>query len=240
MKAVLLAAGLGTRLRPITNKVPKCLVPIHGKPLLGYWLDMLLSTDIDHVLINTHYLPERVQDFVQSHRWKDKVRLVHEKVLLGTAGTVLKNRKWLEEGPFLLAHADNLTRFDIQAFLKAHEMRKQGVEITMMTFMTDTPQSCGIVECDKDNIVIGFHEKVLHPPGDEANAAVYIIEPSVIEFIALQNKEILDFSTEVLPHYLARMQIFRNMGYHRDIGTPESLRLAELEFIPNVVQKLEF
>lgn len=231
MKALLLAAGLGTRLRPITNKVPKCLVPIHGKPLLGYWLDMLLPAGIDHVLINTHYLPERVQDFVQSHPWNNKVRLVHEKVLLGTAGTVLKNRKWLEDGPFLLAHADNLTRFDVEAFLKAHGMRKQGIEITMMTFKTDTPQSCGIVECDKDNIVIGFYEKVPHPPGDEANAAVYIIEPSVIEFMASQHKEILDFSTEVLPHYLAKMQIFRNMDYHRDIGTPESLRLAELEFI---------
>lgn len=231
MKALLLAAGLGTRLRPITNTVPKCLVPIHGKPLLGYWLDMLLSAGIDQVLINTHYLPECVQDFVQSHRCSDKIRLVHEKVLLGTAGTVLKNRKWLEERPFLLAHADNLTRFDIQAFLQAHGMRKQGVEMTMMTFKTDTPQSCGIVQCDQDNIVIGFHEKVPHPPGDEANAAVYIVEPSVIEFIASQDKEVLDFSTEVLPHYLARMQIFRNTGYHRDIGTPESLRLAELEFV---------
>ncbi len=192
---------------------------------------MLLLAGIDHILINTHYLPERVQDFVQSHRCKGRVRLVHEEVLLGTAGTVLKNRKWLEGGPFLLAHADNLTRFDIQAFLKAHEMRRNGVEITMMTFKTDAPQSCGIVECDKDNIVIGFHEKVPEPPGDEANAAVYIVEPSVIEFIALQNKEILDFSTEVLPHYLARMQIFRNTCYHRDIGTLESLRLAELEFV---------
>ncbi len=231
MKALLLAAGFGTRLRPITETVPKCLVPIHGKPLLGYWLDMLLPPGITDILINTHYLPECVRDFIHSHLDRDRVSLVHEEVLLGTAGTILKNRKWLEDGPFLLAHADNLTRFDIQAFMRAHQMRKQGVEITMMTFKTDAPQSCGIVECNEDNLVIGFHEKVPHPPGNEANAAVYIIEPSVIAFIGLQGKEILDFSTEVLPHYLGKMQIFRNTDYHRDIGTPESLRLAELEFV---------
>lgn len=231
MKALLLAAGFGTRLRPITNKVPKCLVPIHGKPLLGYWLDLLLPAAIDQVLINTHYLPKLVQDFVDSHPWKNRIKLVHENQLLGTAGTVLKNREWLGDEPFLLAHADNLTQFDVQAFLKAHKMRKQGVEITMMTFKTDTPQSCGIVECDLDNIVIGFHEKISHPPGDEANAAVYIIEPNVIEFIESQNSEILDFSTQVLPHFLTRIQTFCNTGYHRDIGTPESLRLAHLEFV---------
>lgn len=230
MKALLLAAGFGTRLRPITDKVPKCLVPIRGKPLLGYWLDLLFSGGIEHVLINTHYFPQQVHAFVQSHRSKEKVSLVHENELLGTAGTVLKNRKWLEDGPFLLAHADNLTRFDLQAFAKAHEMRQKDVEITMMTFTTDTPQSCGIVECDQDNIVIGFHEKVARPPSNEANAAVYIVEPSVLEFIRLQNKEVFDFSTDVLPHYLSRMQIFPNKNYHRDIGTPESLRLAEFEF----------
>jgi mannose-1-phosphate guanylyltransferase len=231
LKALLLAAGLGTRLRPITDKLPKCLVPIHGKPLLGYWLDILLANGIERILINTHYLPEAVQAFVQSHPLRDRVSLVHEKVLLGTAGTVLKNRHWLEKEAFLLAHADNLTRFDVQAFIKAHGRRQPGVEMTMMTFETDMPQSCGIVEWDENNLVVGFHEKVSHPPSHQANAAVYIIEPSIIEFLVSLNKEIIDFSTEVLPHYILRMQIFRNTDYHRDIGTPESLRLAELEFV---------
>ena len=231
MKALLLAAGLGTRLRPITDKVPKCLVPIHGKPLLGYWLDMLIAGGIEQIFINSHYLPEAVQAFIQSHPLRDRVILLHEEVLLGTAGSVLKNRRFLENEPFLLAHADNLTRFDVQAFMKVHEQRRLDVEITMMTFETDMPQSCGIVEWDENNIVIGFHEKVPHPPSNQANAAVYIIEPSLIDFLALLNREIIDFSTEVLPHYLSRMQIYRNNDYHRDIGTPESLRLAELEYM---------
>lgn len=230
MKALLLAAGFGTRLRPITDRIPKCLVPVRGKPLLDYWLDMLLANGIDHVLINTHYLSEAVQTHVQSHPEREKISLVHETDLLGTAGTVLRNRAWLQNDAFLLAHADNLTRFDVQAFINAHAKRRQGIEITMMTFETDMPESCGIVEWDEKDVVVGFHEKVSNPPSNQANAAVYIIEPSVIEFLVSLNKEIIDFSTEVIPHYISRIQIFRNTDYHRDIGTPESLRLAELEF----------
>lgn len=230
MKAVLLAAGLGTRLRPLTESVPKCLVPIHGKPLMEYWLDLLLPEHVDQILINTHYLPESVRAFVQSSPWQDALKVVHENELLGTGGTVLKNRDFLEDGPFILAHADNLTRFDVDAFIEAHERRQPGVEITMMTFDTDAPKTCGIVEQDEQGRVLAFHEKVPNPPGTRANAAVYIFEPSVIQFLASFGKEVIDLSTEVLPHYLGRMQTFHNDDYHRDIGNLESLRLAEKEF----------
>src|SRR5579871_179660 len=154
LKALLLAAGLGTRLRPITANLPKCLVPILGKPLLAYWLDMLIPNGVEHVFVNTHYLPDKVNSFIRSHPYREKVTLVNEEVLLGTAGTILKNRHWFEQQPFLLAHADNLTRFDLQAFIQTHEQRKTGFEMTMMTFETDLPQSCGIVELDENNIVI--------------------------------------------------------------------------------------
>jgi len=231
LKTLLLAAGLGTRLRPITDTVPKCLVPIREKPLLGFWLEMLLNSGVEHILINTHYLAKTVETFIQSHPLRERVSLIYEEVLLGTAGTVLKNRHQLENEAFILAHADNLTRFNVQAFIEAHHQRQQGVEITMMTFETDMPQSCGIVEWDENNIVVGFHEKIANPPSNQANAAVYIIEPTVIKFLISLNKKIIDLSTEVLPHYISRMQIFQNTDYHRDIGTPESLRLAEMEFL---------
>lgn len=230
MKALLLAAGLGTRLRPITNDIPKCLVSIQQKPLLEYWLDLLLKNSVDQVMINTHYLAKTVQDFVQSSQWCSAVTLVHEPELLGTGGTVLKNRHFLQDGPFVLAHADNLTRFDVKAFLKTHALRKKAVEITMMTFETDQPESCGIVELDQDQVVVGFHEKSREFHGTRANGAVYIIEPSVIDFLLSLGKEVIDMSTEVLPHYLGRMQAFHNADYHRDIGTLESLRKAEIEF----------
>jgi mannose-1-phosphate guanylyltransferase len=230
VRSVLLAAGFGTRLRPITDNLPKCLVPIHGKPLLGYWLDLLKPSTDNPVLINTHYLPERVNDFMSTSPWKNNCKIVHEAELLGTGGTVLQNQDFLRGEAFFLAHADNLTRFDLNAFIDAHRNRSHGIEITMMTFDTDSPQSCGIVETNQDNIVMAFHEKSLNPPGIRANAAVYIMEPSIIEFLVSLNKEIIDISTEVLPHYLNRMQIFHNANYHRDIGTPQSLQLAEMEF----------
>ncbi|HSW71388.1 MAG TPA: sugar phosphate nucleotidyltransferase, partial [Gammaproteobacteria bacterium] len=90
---------------------------------------------------------------------------------------------------------------------------------------------CGIVETNASGLVVAFHEKVAEPPGIRANAAVYIVEPSVLVFLASLKKTVIDFSTEVLPHYLGRMQVFHNSDYHRDIGNLESLRLAELEFI---------
>ena len=230
MRALLLAAGLGTRLRPITDHVPKCLVPIHGKPLLGYWLDMLLPNGVERVLVNTHYLPLPVRDFVAHSVWHDYISLVHEGELLGTGGTVMKTRDFLQDGAFMVAHADNLTRFDVGAFIHAHESRATGVDITMMTFDTDAPENCGIVELDARGVVIKFHEKVAKPPSNHANAAVYIFEPSVIDFMDSLDKAVIDISTEVLPRYLGRMQAFHNSDYHRDIGTPESLVLAELEF----------
>jgi mannose-1-phosphate guanylyltransferase len=230
MRALLLAAGLGTRLRPITDHVPKCLVPVHGKPLLGYWLDLLLPAAIERILLNTHYLPERVREFVGTSPWKERISMVHEDVLLGTGGTVLKNRDFFGDSPFLVAHADNLTQFDPAAFIACHHRRPAGVDITMMTFDTDAPQTCGIVEEDLNGVVTAFHEKVANPPGNRANAAVYIFEPVVVDFMAELGREIIDLSTDVIPHYMGRICTFHNRGYHRDIGNPESLRLAELEF----------
>jgi mannose-1-phosphate guanylyltransferase len=230
MKAILLAAGLGTRLRPVTNDLPKCLVPIKKKPLLSYWLELLDHRVITDILINTHYLAQQVEVFVQQAAKHSRITLVHEDYLLGTAGTVLANKRFIDDEPFLLAHADNLTRFDVQAFIAAHHKRKPSVEMTMMTFDTDVPQSCGIVDTDENNIVQHFYEKTHEYHGTRANAAVYIMEPSVIDFLQSFNKEIIDMSTEVLPQYLGRMQTFHNDDYHRDIGTLDSLRLAEMEY----------
>jgi mannose-1-phosphate guanylyltransferase len=230
MKALLLSAGFGTRLRPITDHTPKCLVTIQGKPLLARWFDLLFRHSVNEVLINTHYLPDVVRDFVAQSPWKENIALVHEPELLGTAGTILKNREFFANEPFILAHADNLTRFNVDEFIWAHQHRKPDVAITMMTFETDTPESCGIVELDQENIVIQFHEKSKEYHGNRANAAVYIVEPSVIDFLSSLSKEVIDFSTEVLPHYIGRIQVYHNDDYHRDIGTPQSLKQAELEF----------
>lgn len=230
MRALLLAGGLGSRLRPLTDRIPKCLVPIHGKPLLEYWLDLLFQCGIESALVNTHYLPEPVRAFVEASPWRDRITLVHEDVLLGTGGTVLRNRDFFDGRAFIVAHADNLTRFDPGAFIARHQARPAECKITMMTFETDDPRSCGIVEEDERGVVVKFHEKVQHPPGNHANAAVYIFEPSVIEFLGAQGKVVIDLSTEVIPHYIGRIATFHNTKYHRDIGSPESLARAERDF----------
>lgn len=230
MRALLLAAGFGTRLRPVTNETPKCLVEINQKPLLSYWFDILNSASIDKILVNTHYLPEKVNEFINTSACNSKVKIVFEKTLLGTGGTILKNKDFFQQNSFLVAHADNLTLFNLEDFITAHNIRPKFVEITMMTFDTDAPSTCGIVEIEKNNIVVQFHEKVSNPPGNKANAAVYIFEPTIIKFIEKLGKEVVDISTEVLPFFMGKIQIFHNSKYHRDIGNIESLRLANEEF----------
>jgi mannose-1-phosphate guanylyltransferase len=230
LRALLLAAGLGMRLRPLTNTVPKCLVPIRGRPLLDYWVELLCDAGIERVLVNTHHLANEVTSFVNSSRWRKRIDLVHEPALLGTGGTVLANRHWLGRSPFLVAHADNLTRFDPRAFIERHLKRPAGCVITIMTFETDTPQSCGIIEERADGVVVAFHEKVPNPPGRRANGAIYIFEPEVSDFLVACGKPVIDLSTEVIPHFLGRICTFHNAWYHRDIGTIESLRRAEAEF----------
>ncbi len=232
MRALLLAAGLGTRLRPLTETVPKCLVPVHGRPLLDYWLDHLFAAGIARVLINTHWLASQVEAHVAASPWQDRIDLVHEPTLLGTAGTVLANRDWLGDAPYLLAHADNLTDFDVPAFLAAHAARPRDTALTMLAFRTDAPQTCGILELDADNRVRAFHEKVEDPPGNLANAAVYACEPEVTAHIAALGRPVADFSTEVIPTFVGRILAVETRGYHRDIGTPQALALAEAEFSP--------
>jgi mannose-1-phosphate guanylyltransferase len=231
MRALLLAAGLGTRLRPLTDTVPKCLVPVRGQPLLGIWFGLLFrSGAIERALVNTHWLAPEVERFVAASPWAGRVDLVHEPGLLGTGGTVLANRAWFGEGPFLVAHADNLTDFDVTGLVAAHARRPAGCAITMLAFRTDSPQSCGILETDARGVVRAFHEKVEDPPGDLANAAVYVFEPEVIEAAAGLGRPVVDLSTEVIPRFLGRILAVETRGYHRDVGTPEALGRAEAEW----------
>jgi mannose-1-phosphate guanylyltransferase len=232
MRALLLAAGLGLRLLPITATTAKCMVEINGRPLLDYWLELLLEGGIERVLVNTHWLEEQVIAYVKASRWAGRVDLVHEAELIGTGGTVLANRDWLERKPFIVAHADNLTDFDVRGFIGAHRDRPPGHAITMLGFRTDTPCSCGILELDDRNTVVAFHEKVENPPGNLANGAVYVFEPEVVETIASFGRPIVDLSTEIIPRYVGRILCVETRGYHRDIGTPESLARAIADLTP--------
>lgn len=231
MKALLLAAGLGTRLRPITNTIPKCLVPINGKPLLEYWLENLTYAGVTEFLINTHYFNQQVEDFINTSKYKNHVTLVYEEELLNTAGTILANKTFFKNEAFLLVHADNLCFCDFSAFIDSHKKRIKETEITMMLFKTDTPSSCGIVELDQNNIVQGFYEKIQNPPSNLANGAVYICEASIISFLESLNKKEIDFSLDVIPTYIGKINTYLNDIYLKDIGTIQNYALAQVEIL---------
>lgn len=229
MRALLLSAGLGTRLRPITDKIPKCLVPINGKPLIDYWFEQLFQHGIERILVNTHYQSEQVIKHIEQSEYKEFIDIVHEETLLNTGGTLLKNKNYFGKGPLMLAHADNLCICDWNSFIASHQNRHETVAITMMTFDTDKPESCGIVGIDEKSIVVEFYEKKINPPSNRANAAVYIIEPSVVDDLERMEKEKIDFSNDVIPRYMGRIGVYHNDTYHRDIGTLEAYSLAQIE-----------
>ncbi len=230
MKALLLSAGLGTRLRPLTNKIPKCLVPINGKPLLYYWLENLSKCGVTEFLINTHYLSDQVKEFVNNSNFKDRITLVYEEELLNTGGSLLKNKDFFnKDESFFLVHADNFSICDFKEFINKHK-KNSDIMMTMMLFQTDEPKSCGIVELNEEDIVMKFHEKVDNPPSNLANGAVYICKYEIFEYLISLNKLNIDFSKEVIPNFLGKIDTYLNKVYHRDIGTIESYNKALLDY----------
>ena len=98
--------------------------------------------------------------------------------------------------------------------------------MTMMTFHTSTPETCGIVEVDSEGVVQRLHEKISNPPGNLANGAVYLLEPQVVRWVT-ERSQVSDFSTEVLPEFLGRVATWENLGIHRDVGAIASLLNAQ-------------
>ena len=227
LRALLLAAGLGTRLRPLTDQWPKCLMPIRKHPLLGYWLHTLRTVGVQDVVVNTHYHANEVKKFLAQQQFAGWVKAVHEPELLGTAGTLRANSSFFLANTILLAHADNWCQCNFLAFVNYHfQQRPAHCPITMMTFDTDTPQSCGVVETDDQNVVLAYHEKVHNPPGRRANAAVYLLQPELLQWLK-NNPNVADFSTEVLPRFIGHIATWHNAGIHRDIGTLAALQAAQ-------------
>jgi mannose-1-phosphate guanylyltransferase len=222
LKAILLAAGLGTRLRPITDRIPKCLVPVKGIPLLGIWLNSLHKNNIGPYLINTHYLADQVEAFITASDFHNSVVLVNEVTLLGTAGTLKKNLDFFDGNDGLLIHADNYCLANFQEFVDAHRCRPSGCLMTMMTFKTDNPSACGVVELNKDNIVISFYEKQLNPPSNIANGAIYILSMELINQFKTIFKDAVDFSNDVIPNLMGKIYAYETREPLIDIGTVEN------------------
>lgn len=233
-KALILAAGYGTRLKPYTNKIPKCLIKIGSKPLLSYWLDSLDRIRCNCVLVNTHYKSEDVLKFISGLQYKNmKIKTTYEKNLLGTAGTLIKNIDNFEEDEIILMHADNFSFVNLEDLLNAHKNRNKDTLLTMLTFNSNNPSSCGIVCKNKEGIMTSFHEKIANPPGNCANGAIYVLSRDFVEWLMTNNSEAVDFSKDVLPYLNGLVQTWHTDLSYIDIGTPETLLEARNLFKKN-------
>ena len=227
MKAFLLAAGLGTRLRPLTNTVPKCMLTIDDRPMLDIWLDAFDRVGVDEVLVNLHYLPDVVRAYLAARTVPPAVRTFFEPDLLGSAGTLRANRQWVADEDFFLAcYADNLTDFDLQLLVDAQTDR--GAVATWSVFHSEHPEAGGVVELAADGRVVSFVEKPREPVSDLTNAGMYAFKPGVLDQIPAKLPS--DIGYDLLPCLVGRAYAVQVEGYFRDIGTADSYYRARKEW----------
>lgn len=227
MKAFLLAAGLGTRLKPITNSIPKCLVDICGKPLLGWWIDLFQKHAINKVLINLHHFSEQVIYFIESYNHNLSIEYFYEERLLGSGGTLRANKDFVkEESSFFICYADNLTNYNLTEFFNFHKSKMS--DFSMSLFKTDQPTAKGIALLNSDNVIIDFEEKPKKPKSEMANAGIYISSPRILDFIT--NDQTTDIGFDLLPKLVGRMTGWKTSDYLIDIGTYKDLEKAKIEW----------
>lgn len=227
MKAFILAAGHGTRLRPITNNIPKCLVPIRGMPMLEIWLEICFRAGIDEVFLNLHAHADVARSAVNRFKHGPKVVLSEEQTLLGSAGTLRENRDWVsEEEQFWVFYGDVLTNLDLQKMLAFHEARP--LSATIGVYRVSDPWRCGIVEFDEDHRVLDFTEKPDSPKGNWAFSGVMIGTAELLD--AIPEDLPCDLGFHVLPRLVGQMRAYPISEYLLDIGTMKNYQEAQAQW----------
>jgi mannose-1-phosphate guanylyltransferase len=235
MKAFLLAAGYGTRLRPLTDSVPKCLVPICGEPLLSIWLEQCSRFGVDDVVINVHAHGDAVAAFLREHRSPVRVTVSEEPVLLGSAGTLRAHRKWVEqESLFWVFYADVLNRVDLGLMLHCH--RRRNVAATIGVYRVPDPWRCGVVEVDAEGMVGSFVEKPADPAGNLVFSGIMIATPAFLDEIPEDSP--VDIGAHVLPRLAGRMAAYEIHEYLTDIGTMANYQAAQLSWLAETAHAL--
>lgn len=231
MKALLIAGGFGTRLRPLTYTRPKHLLPIANRPHLHHVFDLLQRHGIDEVVLLTSYMAETFDASVEHGRARGmRVEVTHEETPLGTAGALKNAQDFIGDETFFAFNGDVLTSLDLGGVLEFHRDRE--AEATIVLTPVEDPSAYGVVPTDGDGRVLGFIEK---PPREEAptnliNAGVYLMEPSVLERIPAG----VEYSAEraLFPDLVAegaRMFAVGTESYWMDIGTPQKYLQANLD-----------
>jgi len=223
MKAFLLAAGLGTRLRPITNSIPKCLVQVCDKPLLHWWIKLFEKHNVDEVLINLHHLPDAVKSYLNSYSGPVVFKTFYEHELLGSAATIRENKDFVaDEDSFFICYADNLTNYNLSQMLQFHNEKR--ASFTLSLFETDRPKEKGIVELDENQKVISFEEKPENPKSNLANAGVYIADNSI--FSKINSTGFADIGYDLIPKMIGNLYGWPDGDFLMDIGTHQHLKEA--------------
>ena len=224
MKAFLLAGGLGTRLRPLTDTTPKCLLPIRGIPILEIWFTLCRQFGIEEVLINLHSHGDVVRRFVEQHEDGLRISLFEESALLGSAGTILANREWVaKEKSFWIFYADVLTTTNLARMQDFHN--SHGQMATIGTYEVPNPSRCGIVQVDQGGIVRDFVEKPKVPIGNLAFSGLMLATPSLLDVIP--DISPVDLGFHVLPKLVGQMAAYRIPDFLIDVGTLETYQTAQ-------------
>jgi mannose-1-phosphate guanylyltransferase len=220
MKAMVLAAGLGTRLRPLTNEIPKPMVPVLDRPVMAHIVDLLDVHGVEAVIANLHYYPDTITDY-----FGERLRYRYEPELLGTAGGVRGCAEFFGSEPFLVISGDALTDIDLSAFLERH--REAGGIATLAVKKVVDTREYGVVLHDRDGRITGFQEK---PEPDEAqsdlgNCGIYLFEPEIFDYFP--ERPFVDWARDVFPTLLEQnvpFYIHELREYWNDVGSLAELR----------------
>lgn len=229
MKALVLAAGAGTRLRPLTDTCPKPMLPIAGKPLLERTMHWLAAGGVTEAALNLHHLPDVVRDGLgDGSRFGVQITYHLETELLGTSGATHGFPGFFDQ-PFLVIYGDLLMDLDLGDLVQFH--RERSAVMTLALKRTNTPQSQGMIEVNPHGRVLRFVEKpAIWEAGDTANAGVYVCEPTVAGRIP---PGFSDFGHDIIPALLREgAPVYGRplKGYLLDIGTPAAYAQAQLDW----------
>lgn len=227
-KALILAAGLGTRLRPITDNLPKPMVPIGGKPLLERLARLLAGHGVREIAVNLHFFPEVVLDHFKGLDCGAALHFAVEPELLGTAGACNNFPGFFDE-PFFVLYGDVFTTADLTAMAAFH--RQKGGAATIGLYRVDNPTECGLVDMDASGRVSRFVEKPPVAFTDLANAGIYALEPDVLALVPKAGFS--DFGKDVFPKMLLQnmpMYGYAIKEYLIDIGSKTKYEKANRDF----------
>ena len=227
MRALILAAGRGERLKPLTDRIPKCLVKIKGTPLLEIILKKIDKTKIKEIFINTYYLEDQVIKFLSGYKGSLKINILKENNLKGTGGTLVDNLNIFEGQDLLVLHADNFFLESLKTFLNAHEKRKKNLKLTLISFLTDDPKNCGICEINSENVVTNIIEKDQNQIGKVANGAIYFFsKKSLMELKKMKTSIIKDIVLDILPNFYGKIFNYTSKKFFIDIGLKKNYSKA--------------